>query len=241
MKKLIALTILFAPAVLMAQDAAQQPQVLPPSDQQAPATAAPQDPAERNKMLYSLGFLLGDNLKKQLILDNEDDYKALSQGMRDSLLNKASQTELEAYKPQIIEKYQKDAEIINQKRQAAQQEYMDNFKKEKGVKTLDNGAMIKLSRKGKGKAPKADSTVKVNYEGTLIDGTKFDSSYDRGEAATFKLTDVVPCWTKAIQYMKPGAKAKIVCPADTAYGNRPLGPIAPNSTLVFNVELLEVL
>ena len=241
MKKLVALAVLAAPALLMAQEAAQ-PVAVPPAEGEAqPQAATVQDPAERNKMLYSLGFLLGDNLKKQLILDNEDDYKALSQGMRDSLLNKKSQTELEAYKPQIIEKYQKDAEIINQKRQAAQQEYMDNFKKEKGVKTLDNGAMIKLSRKGKGKSPKADSTVKVNYEGTLIDGTKFDSSYDRGEAATFKLTDVVPCWTKAIQYMKPGSKAKIVCPADTAYGNRPLGPIAPNSTLVFNVELIEVL
>ena len=227
MKKYWILALLLVPCLLGAQTA---------------DTAATQaDLAERNKMLYSLGFLLGDNLKKQLILDNEDDYKALSQGMRDSLLNKKPQTDLEHYKPQIIEKYRQDAELIDQKRQALQQEYMENFAKEKGVKKLDNGAMIKLSRAGKGKAPKADATVKVNYEGTLIDGTKFDSSYDRGEAASFALTDVVPCWTKAIQAMKPGAKAKIVCPADTAYGNRPLGPIPPNSTLVFTVELLEVL
>ena len=191
-------------------------------------------------MLYSLGFLLGDNLKHQLVLDNEDDYKALSQGMRDSLLNKKSQTDLEAYKPQIIQKYQEDAKIIAAKREAAQREYLENFQKEKGVKTLDNGAMIKLSRPGKGKNPKADSTVTVHYTGTLIDETKFDSSRDRNEPFTTQLTNVVPCWTKAVQQMKPGARATVVCPAQTAYGNRPVGPIPPNSALIFDIELIEV-
>ena len=218
--------------------------------EQAPAAVSPEakgadaaqaqvmDVAERNKMLYSLGFLLGDNLKKQLILDNEDDYKALSQGMRDSLLNKKSQTDLEKYKPSIIQKYQDDAKTISAKREAAQQEYMASFQKEKGVKTLDNGAMMKLSRAGKGKTPKADATVTVHYTGTLIDGTKFDSSRDRGEAFTTKLTDVIPCWTKALQQMKPGSRAKVVCPPDTAYGNRPVGQIPANSVLVFDVEML---
>ena len=198
------------------------------------------DPAERNKMLYSLGFLLGDNLKNQLILDSEDDYKALSQGMRDSLLNKSSQTDLEAYKPQIIAKYQQDAETINQRRQAKQQEFLEDFAKEKGVKVLDNGAMIKLSKKGKGGTPSANSKVTVHYEGKLIDGTKFDSSYDRGETFTTVLTNVIPCWTKALQQMRPASKATIVCPANTAYGNRPAGIIPPNSALVFEVELLKI-
>ncbi|MBR4592347.1 MAG: FKBP-type peptidyl-prolyl cis-trans isomerase [Elusimicrobiaceae bacterium] len=191
-------------------------------------------------MLYSLGFLLGDNLKTQLVLDNEDDYKALSQGMRDSLLNKKSQTDLEQYKPQIIQKYQEDAKIISAKREAEQQEFLETFKKEKGVKILDNGAMIKLSKPGKGKTPKADSTVKVHYTGTLIDGTKFDSSRDRGEAFQTRLTDVIPCWTKAVQQMKTGARASVVCPPDTAYGNRPVGRIPPNSALVFDIELIEM-
>ena len=90
MKKLVLLMLCCAPLWAVAQT----------------TTPAANDPAERNKMLYSLGFLLGDNLKKQLILDNEDDYKAVSQGMRDSLLGKASQTDIEAYKPQILQKYQ---------------------------------------------------------------------------------------------------------------------------------------
>lgn len=219
---------------------------LPCFAQETAGTAAPeetaqaQDPIERNKMLYSLGFLLGDNLKRQLILDNEDDYKALSQGMRDSLLNKSSQTDLDSYKPQIIEKYQQDAQRISEKRQAEQQEYIDNFSKEKGVKVLDNGAMIKLSKKGKGSTPNASNKVTVNYEGKLIDGTKFDSSYDRGETFTTPLNAVIPCWTKALQQMRPGSKATIVCPADTAYGNRPAGIIPPNSALVFEVEFIRI-
>ena len=118
--------------------------------------------------------------------------------------------------------------------------FKENFQKEKGVKTLDNGTMIKLTRAGKGKMPKADSTVKVHYTGTLIDGTKFDSSRDRGEAFKTRLTDVIPCWTKAVQQMKPGARAKVVCPADTAYGNRPVGQIPANSALVFDIELLDM-
>lgn len=237
MKKTLFLALTLAMAwPVSAQEAASSAQ----TDETAPAAEQTQDPAERNKMLYSLGFLLGDNLKHQLVLDNEDDYKALSQGMRDSLLNKSSQTDLDAYKPQIIEKYQKDAQIISQKREADQKEYLENFSKEKGVKVLDNGAMIKLAKKGKGRNPKADSKVTVNYEGKLIDGTKFDSSYDRGEAFTAKLTDVVPCWTKALQQMRPASKATVVCPAATAYGNRPVGVIPPNSALVFDVELISV-
>ncbi len=232
MKKIMILALLAAPVLSFAQEAAQ------PADAASEQAAAVQDIAERNKMLYSLGFLLGDNLKRQLILDNEDDYKALSQGMRDSLLNKKSQTDLDKYKPAIIQKYKDDAALITAKREAAQKEYLENFKKEKGVKTLDNGAMIKLSRAGKGKAPKADATVKVHYTGTLIDGTKFDSSRDREEAFETRLTDVIPCWTKALQQMKPGSRAKVVCPADTAYGNRPVGQIPANSVLVFDIEML---
>ncbi len=231
MKKLFLLTCLILPFAAQAQEAS-------PAGSTAPQ--ATQDQAERNKMLYSLGFLLGDNLKTQLILDNAADYKAVSQGMRDTLLNKKSQTDLEKYKPQIIQKYQEDAKTIAAKRQAEQQAYLENFQKEKGVKVLDNGVLVKLAKPGKGKNPKADSTVKVHYTGTLIDGTKFDSSRDRGEAFQTRLTDVIPCWTKAVQQLKTGAQATVVCPAETAYGNRPIGRIPPNSVLVFDIELIEL-
>lgn len=226
MKKITVLFCLLFPVLALAQEAKQ--------------TTPADDLAERNKMLYSLGFLLGDNLKRQLVLDNENDYKAVSQGMRDSLLGKKSQTNIDQYKPQIVQKYQDDARIISQRREAEQKEYLANFQKEKGVKVLDNGAMIKLSRPGKGKNPKADGTVTVHYTGTLIDDTQFDSSRERNQPFTTRLTDVIPCWTKALQQMKPGARAKVVCPADTAYGNRPVGPIPANSVLVFDIEVTDV-
>ncbi len=225
MKKFTVLLCLLLPVLAVAEEA-----------QPAPAT----DLAERNKMLYSLGFLLGDNLKRQLVLDNEDDYKAVSQGMRDSLLGKKSQTDINQYKPQILQKYQDDARIISQRREEEQKAYLADFQKEKGVKVLDNGAMIKLSRPGKGKTPKADGSATVHYTGTLIDGTQFDSSRERNQPFTTRLTDVIPCWTKALQQMKPGARAQVVCPADTAYGNRPVGPILPNSVLVFDIEVTDV-
>ena len=202
--------------------------------------SAQQSAAERNKMLYSLGFLIGDNLKHQLILDNEDDFKTLSQGMRDSFLGKPSQTDVDQYKEAIRQKYEEDAQKIRAKHQAEQTEFLESFQKEKGVKKLENGALIKLSRAGSGKSPKADDTVTVHYTGTLLDGTKFDSSHDRNEPFTTRLTDVIPCWTKGMQQMKPGAVAKLVCPPQTAYGNRPMGPIPPNSVLVFEVEMISV-
>ena len=225
MKKFAVLLCLLLPVLAVAEEA-----------QPTPAT----DLAERNKMLYSLGFLLGDNLKRQLVLDNEDDYKAVSQGMRDRKKKKKSQTDINQYKPQILQKYQDDARIISQRREEEQKAYLADFQKEKGVKVLDNGAMIKLSRPGKGKTPKADGSVTVHYTGTLIDGTQFDSSRERNQPFTTRLTDVIPCWTKALQQMKPGARAQVVCPADTAYGNRPVGPIPPNSVLVFDIEVTDV-
>ena len=169
-----------------------------------------------------------------------ESYKAFSQGQRDSFLHKKPQIDVEAYKPAIVQEYQRSAQIIAQRRENEQKEYLANFQKEKGVKVLDNGAMMKLSRPGKGKSPKADGTATVHYTGTLIDGTQFDSSRGRNQPFTTRLTNVIPCWTKALQQMKPGARAQVVCPSDTAYGNRPVGPIPPNSVLVFDIEMLDV-
>ena len=129
---------------------------------------------------------------------------------------------------------------VKEKKAKMEKMMMKLIMKEKGVKVLDNGAMMKLSLPGKGKSPKADGTAVVHYTGKLIDGTHFDSSRERNQAFTTRLTDVIPCWTKALQQMKPGARAQVVCPADTAYGNRPVGPIPPNSVLVFDIEVVDV-
>lgn len=103
-----------------------------------------------------------------------------------------------------------------------------------------SGIVITTLTEGSGASPKATDTVKVQYRGTLTDGKEFDSSYKRGQPASFPLNRVVPCWTEGLQTMKVGGKAKLVCPPELAYGSRGQGPIPPNSTLVFEVELLEI-
>ncbi|MBI5936444.1 MAG: FKBP-type peptidyl-prolyl cis-trans isomerase [Betaproteobacteria bacterium] len=106
---------------------------------------------------------------------------------------------------------------------------------------LPSGVVVTHLAHGKGEAPKADSTVKVHYRGTLTNGTEFDSSYRRKAPISFKLNQVIPCWTQGVQRMRVGGKARLTCPADTAYGARGVpGVIPPDSVLVFEVELLAI-
>lgn len=106
------------------------------------------------------------------------------------------------------------------------------------VETLPSGVQIEHLKVGEGASPSATSYVTVHYRGTLLDGKEFDSSYKRNEPITFGLHQVIPCWTQGVQKMKPGGKARLTCPPATAYGSRGTGPIPPNSTLNFEIELL---
>lgn len=107
--------------------------------------------------------------------------------------------------------------------------------------TLPSGVLVETIKAGTGAAPKATDTVVVHYRGTLADGSEFDSSYRRGQPATFPLNRVVPCWTQGIQHVKVGGKAKLTCPSATAYGPNGIpGVIPPNATLTFEVEVISV-
>jgi FKBP-type peptidyl-prolyl cis-trans isomerase FklB len=125
--------------------------------------------------------------------------------------------------------------------QSGEQFLKENEKKE-GVKTLEGGLQYKVLKEGTGKSPKATDTVEVNYRGTLLDGTEFDSSYKRGQTASFPVNRVIKGWTMALQQMKEGSKWMLFIPADLAYGasGTPGGPIGPNQTLIFEVELIKV-
>ena len=113
--------------------------------------------------------------------------------------------------------------------------------KKGGIKTLPSGLQYKVLTEGSGKMPKAEDTVTVNYKGTLIDGTEFDSSYKRGQPATFQVKGVIKGWTEALQLMKQGAKWQLFIPPELAYGERGAGrDIGPNATLIFEVELISV-
>lgn len=116
----------------------------------------------------------------------------------------------------------------------------ENAKKE-GVKVTDSGLQYKILKEGEGENPSAENQVKVHYHGTLIDGTVFDSSVDRGEPITFGLNRVIRGWTEGVQLMKPGAKYEFYIPSELAYGQQGSGQIGPDETLIFEVELLEVL
>lgn len=122
------------------------------------------------------------------------------------------------------------------------EEFLNNALKEKGARKLVSGVVFKLLRKvNRGRLPRSTDTVRVDYRGTLTDGTEFDSSYSRGEPATFSLSAVIPCWTSGVAVMKVGEKARLVCPSATAYGKRGSPPKIPgDAVLVFEVELLGI-
>lgn len=129
-----------------------------------------------------------------------------------------------------------------QDNKAAGEAYLAANKKKEGVKVTASGLQYEVLKAGSGKQPKATDTVVVHYRGTLIDGTEFDSSYKRGEPIDFPLNRVIPGWTEGVQLMQEGAKYRFVIPSGLAYGPRgtPGGPIGPDATLIFEVELLKV-
>ncbi|WP_322034269.1 FKBP-type peptidyl-prolyl cis-trans isomerase [Paraburkholderia sp. J76] len=108
------------------------------------------------------------------------------------------------------------------------------------IEKLPSGVVVEHLKQGTGPQPSATDVVRVNYRGTLANGTEFDSSDKHGGPATFPLNRVIPCWTQGVQKMKVGGKAKLTCPAATAYGDRAVGPIPPNSDLTFEIELLGI-
>jgi FKBP-type peptidyl-prolyl cis-trans isomerase FkpA len=108
------------------------------------------------------------------------------------------------------------------------------------VETLPSGVKVEITQQGTGPQPSASDVVKVRYRGTLADGTEFDNSAKHGDVSTFPLNQVIPCWTLGMQKLRVGGKAKLTCPPETAYGSRGIGPIPPNSTLNFDVELVDI-
>jgi FKBP-type peptidyl-prolyl cis-trans isomerase FklB len=118
--------------------------------------------------------------------------------------------------------------------------FLEENKKKEGVKTLSSGLQYKVLAEGFGKTPKAADNVTVNYKGTLINGAEFDNSYKRGQPATFKVNGVIKGWTEALQLMNEGSKWQLFIPPELGYGDRGAGPVPPNSTLIFEVELISV-
>src|SRR2546421_1974180 len=197
----------------------------------------------KDKVSYSIGLDIGMTFQKQKMEINSD---VLAAGVKDGLSGAKPLMSPEEVR-QVMTQFAKD---MRDKTAAANKEAAEKNTKEgekflaenkakPGVKTTASGLQYKVEKEGSGTPPKETDTVVVNYRGTLIDGTEFDSSYKRGEPATFPVNRVIKGWTEALQLMKPGGKYKLFIPANLAYGPGGAGgDIGPNATLIFEVELL---
>ncbi len=198
----------------------------------------------KDKLSYIIGVQIGNDLKSQSI---DVDPTMVSKGLQDVTLgNKLAISEQEG--KDIIAAFQKDraAKMTEERKKAGEKNkqegsaFLAENKKKEGVKTLPSGLQYKVLKEGTGRTPKATDTVVTQYKGTLVNGTEFDSSYRRNEPATFPVSGVIKGWTEALQLMKEGSKWQIVVPPELAYGEQGAGPIGPNSTLIFEIELVSI-
>jgi FKBP-type peptidyl-prolyl cis-trans isomerase len=200
---------------------------------------------QKEKTSYAIGMNMAASMKTNAI---DVDVDALVKGIRDSLAggktlmtDEQARETITALQKDLQTKMHEKAKVQAEKNKKEGEEFLAKNKEKEGVKTLPDGLQYKVITEGKGKSPLATDTVTVNYRGTLIDGTEFDSSYKRGQPATFPVNGVIKGWTEALQLMKEGSKWQLFIPSSLAYGERGAGGlIGPNATLIFEVELIKV-
>ncbi len=193
----------------------------------------------KDKASYAIGLNVGFNFKKQNVDVNQDAFTA---GFRDALAaRKPLMNEQEVRETMMAfekDMQQKQTEMA-QKNGTEAEKFLAANKTKEGVKTTSSGLQYKVLKEGSGAQPKSSDSVTVNYRGTLMDGTEFDSSYKRGQPASFPVSGVIKGWTEALQLMKVGSKLQLFIPAGLAYGEQGRPGIPPNSLLIFEVELMD--
>lgn len=200
---------------------------------------------EQDKVSYSLGMDIGNNLKRQSM---EIDPEILARGLKDAfsggkllMSEEEYRNTMANFRKEMMAKQQAQMKTKGEKNKKEGDAFLAENKDKKGIVSLPSGLQYKVIKEGEGDTPKATDKVTVHYRGTLIDGTEFDSSYGRGEPATFPVNGVIPGWTEALQLMNAGSKWQLFIPSNLAYGERGAGgKIGPNSTLIFDVELLSI-
>ena len=218
----------------------------------APATTATASPSpadsslktEKDKVSYAIGMQVAMNISRQSL---DVDPDVLMKGLKDEMAGKSLMTDAEAHTTMsqlFAEMRAKQEEKMKQAGEANKKEgeaFLAANKTKEGVVTTPSGLQYKVIKQGTGPKPTTSDTVVCNYRGTLIDGKEFDSSYKRGEPATFPVGGVIKGWTEALQLMPVGSKYELFIPSELAYGERGAGPdIGPNTTLIFEVELLSI-
>lgn len=227
----------------------------PKVEEQAPveqvqAEKAPVFQSEDDKAAYAIGLSFANYLSASLDKPNEIgislDKDLVLKGIEHAFAGESELNEeetrmaLEALDQRVAEKMQAQAEEKAAAVIKAGEEFRAEFEKQEGVMKTESGLLYQVLTASEGASPKDTDTVEVHYKGTLTDGTQFDSSYDRGETATFPLNRVIPGWTEGVQLMTVGSKYKFVIPSELAYGEQDTPTIPGNSTLVFEVELVSI-
>ncbi|MFY9826560.1 MAG: FKBP-type peptidyl-prolyl cis-trans isomerase [Thermoanaerobaculia bacterium] len=253
MKKFLTLSA----ALLVAAAGAAHGQSGKPAQKPAPATAQPAPAAQpsaapsgkpeslQDKASYTIGLNLGKSLKTNDIQANVD---LIVKGLRDGLggspallTDEEMQSTMQTLQQQVTAQQEAKRKALGDKNKAEGEAYLAKNKERPGVKTTASGLQYEVLTEGTGPMPKPTDSVTVNYKGTLMDGSVFDSSYDRKEPVTFVLNQVIPGWTEGVQLMKVGSKYKFYIPSALGYGERGAGnTIGPNSPLIFEVELLSI-
>ena len=245
--------LLLVPAASAQAPTAGKPSPAPEAKPQSPeasgsgAAAKPAGPFkdEKERFSYALGLSLGGNLKRQLV---EVDPQLFEQGLRDAMDgSKPLLTEDEVratitqMQNEVKAKQEEKARLAATTNKKDGDAFLEANKARQGVVALPSGLQYKVLTQGSGPIPTANDTVVCNYRGTLINGTEFDSSYKRGQPATFRVGGVIKGWTEALQLMPVGSKWELFIPATLAYGERGAGPdIGPNAALIFEVELISI-
>ncbi len=194
---------------------------------------------EVDSVSYGIGVSIANNLKKDGL--DQIDVDLLAQGLRDVFESKDLKISSEQ-SMSVIQNYVTKAQKLKQEASSeVGKKFLEENSKKEGVITLPSGLQYSIIKAGDGAKPTAEDQVTTHYTGTLIDGTVFDSSVERGEPVTFAVNGVIPGWTEALQLMPVGSKWKLFIPSELAYGERGAGgQIGPNETLIFEVELLSI-
>ncbi len=251
---LLATTMAFAlnATQVMAADAAKTADAATAAEAAKPAEAPSTGKFKNDdeQAAYALGASLGrymeNSLKEQEKLGIKLDKDQLIAGVQDAFANQSKLNDadiektLQGFEARVKASAQAKMEQDAKENEDKGTKYRDAFAKEKGVKKTESGLLYQVEKEGTGEAPQDSDTVVVNYKGTLTDGTVFDNSYDRGEPLSFRLDGVIPGWTEGLKHIKKGGKIKLVIPPALAYGKTGVPGIPANSTLVFDVELLDV-
>lgn len=202
-----------------------------------PAATPPPLVTDEQKTIYALGLSIYGSLAQFDLSPAE--LEIIKRALTDAAAKKPAE-ELPTWGPKIQSLAQARSARVSERQKAESEAYLSKASAEPGAVKTTSGMIYREITPGTGAQPTAADTVKVNYKGTLTDGSVFDSSYARNAPVEFPLNHVIPCWTEGLQMMKPGGKAKLVCPANLAYGEQGRPGIPPGATLTFEVELLGI-